>query len=257
MKWTLVNSFSAQLGGKSRVPKTGANLCGAGLSSCTSPDSRPSTRRSPLLNALHFGEGNNDANRILAGNKERAARSITARLCGPHNSLRYSRSLNSMCFATVNWQACGTCRVSGASINEVSSIKGRFMTKIIAFAVIAVALSLGGCGRSPGPKGEPGGQGPAGPQGAQGIQGVPGTQGQTGAQGPQGAQGAPGEKGDKGDKGDAGLTGLRSVQADGAVRCDASETLASAFCPSGGSPDGAKCANGPTVGLCLKRLLTN
>jgi hypothetical protein len=29
------------------------------------------------------------------------------------------------------------------------------------------------------------------------------------------------------------------------------------FCPSGGSPDGAKCANGPTVGLCLKKLLTN
>lgn len=132
--------------------------------------------------------------------------------------------------------------------------------KIIPFAVLLLALSLGACGRSPGPKGEPGVQGPAGPQGAQGVQGVPGTQGQTGAQGPQGAQGAPGEKGDKGDKGDkgeAGLTGLRSVQADGAVSCDAGEMLVSAFCPSGGSPDGAKCTNGPTVGLCLKRLLTN
>jgi hypothetical protein len=40
------------------------------------------------------------------------------------------------------------------------------MTTIIAFAAIALALSLGGCGRSPGPKGEPGVQGPAGPQGA-------------------------------------------------------------------------------------------
>jgi Collagen triple helix repeat (20 copies) len=110
------------------------------------------------------------------------------------------------------------------------------MKKIIAIAVIGLALSLGACGRSPGPKGEPGAQGPAGPQGA---------------------QGAPGDKGDKGEKGEAGLTGLRSVQAIGAVSCDAGETLVSAFCPSGGSPDGATCANGPTVGLCLKKLLTN
>jgi hypothetical protein len=126
--------------------------------------------------------------------------------------------------------------------------------KVIPCAVVLVALSLGACGRDPGPKGEPGAQGPAGPQGAQGVQGVPGTQGQTGAQGPQGPQGAPGAKGDKGD---TGFTGLRSVQADGAVSCDAGETLVSAFCPGGGSPDGAKCATGPTVGLCLKKLLTN
>ena len=53
------------------------------------------------------------------------------------------------------------------------------------------------------------------------------------------------------------VTGLRSVQTDGAVSCDADETLVSAFCPSGGAPDGAKCAGGPTVGLCLKKLLTN
>jgi hypothetical protein len=75
--------------------------------------------------------------------------------------------------------------------------------------------------------------------------------------GPQGPQGAPGGKGEKGDKGDAGLTGLRSVQVDGAVTCDAGETLVSAFCPSGGAPDGAKFTIGPTVGLCLKKLLTN
>lgn len=128
--------------------------------------------------------------------------------------------------------------------------------KIIPFAVVILALSLGACSRDPGPKGEPGVQGPAGPQGAQGIQGVPGPQGQSGAQGPQGAQGKPGEKGDKGDKGDKGeavFTGLRSVQADGGVSCDAGETLVSAFCPGGGSPDGAKCASGPTVGLCLKK----
>jgi hypothetical protein len=129
--------------------------------------------------------------------------------------------------------------------------------KIFPFFVVILALSLAACGRDPGPKGEPGAQGPSGPQGAQGIQGVAGTQGATGAQGPQGPQGAPGEKGDKGDKGDAGMTGLRSVQSDGAVGCDAGETLVSAFCPSGGAPDGPKCATGPTVGLCLKKLLTN
>jgi Collagen triple helix repeat (20 copies) len=133
--------------------------------------------------------------------------------------------------------------------------------KLLVICIIGcLGLSLAGCGRAPGPKGDPGAQGPAGPQGAQGIQGVAGTQGPAGAQGPQGPQGAPGEKGDKGDrgdKGDGGLAGLRSVQADGGVSCDAGETLVSAFCPSGGAPDGAKCASGPTVGLCLKKLLTN
>jgi hypothetical protein len=43
------------------------------------------------------------------------------------------------------------------------------------------------------------------------------------------------------------------VQADGAVTCDANETLVSVFCPSGGAADGAKCATAPTVGLCLKK----
>src|SRR6185437_9060195 len=124
--------------------------------------------------------------------------------------------------------------------------------RFLAVMLVGASLSLAACGKEPGPKGDPGPQGPAGPQGAQGVQGVPGGQGQAGAQGPQGPQGAPGEKGDKGDKGDSGLTGLRSVQADGAVSCESGETLVSAFCPSGGSPDGAKCATGPTVGLCLK-----
>ena len=62
--------------------------------------------------------------------------------------------------------------------------------KILSIVVVGLALSLGACGRDPGPKGDPGAQGPAGPQGAQGVQGVPGVQGQAGAQGPQGAQGA-------------------------------------------------------------------
>ena len=134
--------------------------------------------------------------------------------------------------------------------------------KIFPILLVGVALSLAACGRDPGPKGEPGAQGPAGPQGAQGIQGVAGAQGQPGAQGPQGPQGAPGAKGekgeagakgDKGDKGDAAPAGLRSVQADGAVSCEANETLVSVFCPGGGAEDGAKCATPPAIGLCVRK----
>jgi hypothetical protein len=29
--------------------------------------------------------------------------------------------------------------------------------------------------------------------------------------------------------------------------------LASVFCPSGGSPDGARCSTPPTVALCFKK----
>ena len=71
--------------------------------------------------------------------------------------------------------------------------------------------------------------------------------------GAPGEKGAAGEKGDKGDKGDTASVGLRSVQADGSVSCEASETLVSVFCPGGGAPDGAKCATPLTVGLCLKK----
>jgi Collagen triple helix repeat (20 copies) len=119
--------------------------------------------------------------------------------------------------------------------------------------LVGISLSLAACGKDPGPKGDPGPQGPAGPQGAQGVQGVPGAQGQAGAQGPQGPQGAPGEKGAKGDKGDPATTNVRAIQGDGPLSCDASETLVSAFCPSGGTPDGSKCGTSPTVGLCLKK----
>jgi hypothetical protein len=121
-------------------------------------------------------------------------------------------------------------------------------TIALALAVFA-SLALAGCGRDPGPKGDPGPQGPAGPQGAQGIQGVPGPQGQAGPQGPQGPQGAPGSKGDKGD---AGMV-VRAVESTNTVSCDASETLVSVFCPSGGPADGAKCATGSAIGLCLKK----
>ena len=127
--------------------------------------------------------------------------------------------------------------------------------RFLAVMFVGASLSLAACGKDPGPKGDPGPQGPAGPQGAQGIQGVAGTQGQTGAQGPQGPQGAPGDKGEKGAKGDKGDSGtaVRVVQADGQASCEASEILASVFCPSGGAPDGAKCATPPTIGLCLKK----
>ena len=123
------------------------------------------------------------------------------------------------------------------------------MRSILMAVVVGSAVMLAGCGREPGPKGETGPQGPAGPQGAQGLQGVAGPQGQQGPQGPQGPQGAPGAKGDPGPAG----ASIRAVQADGQVSCDASETLVSVFCPSGGAPDGAKCGTAPTVGLCLKR----
>ena len=127
--------------------------------------------------------------------------------------------------------------------------------RFLAVMLVGASLSLAACGKDPGPKGDPGPQGPAGPQGAQGIQGVAGTQGQTGAQGPQGPQGAPGDKGEKGEKGDKGDSGtpVRVVQTDGQVSCEANEILASVFCPSGGAPDGAKCANPPTIALCLKK----
>ena len=128
--------------------------------------------------------------------------------------------------------------------------------KISHILLVGIALSLAACGRDPGPKGDPGPQGPAGPQGAQGVQGVAGVQGQAGAQGPQGPQGAPGdkgEKGDKGDKGDSAAAGLRPIQADGAVSCEANETLVSVFCPGGGAADGAKCGTSPTVGLCMRK----
>ena len=128
------------------------------------------------------------------------------------------------------------------------------MKKIAVAVVVGLALTLAACGRDPGPagpKGDPGAQGPAGPQGAQGVQGVPGAQGQPGPQGPQGPQGAPGAKGDAGPAGAS--SAVRSVQADGAVSCEADETLVSVFCPAGGAPDGAKCGTTPTIGLCLKK----
>lgn len=123
------------------------------------------------------------------------------------------------------------------------------MKKIVMAVVVGMAFSLAACGKDPGPKGETGPQGPAGPQGAQGVQGVAGAQGQQGPQGPQGPQGAPGPKGEAGAAG----TSVRSVQADGAISCDANEVLVSVFCPGGGAPDGAKCGTNPTVGLCLKK----
>jgi Collagen triple helix repeat (20 copies) len=126
------------------------------------------------------------------------------------------------------------------------------MRRSILVAVGGVALLLAACSRDPGPKGDPGPQGPAGPQGAQGVQGVPGPQGQAGAQGAQGPQGPQGPQGAPGSKGDSGQA-IRSVQADGEVNCDASETLVSVFCPSGGASDGAKCGTPPAIGLCLKK----
>ncbi len=117
------------------------------------------------------------------------------------------------------------------------------MKKIAVAVVIGMAFALAACGKELGPVGPKGDTGAQGPVGLQGVAGPPG---QPGPQGPQGP---------KGDKGDTGPTGsaIRSVQADGAVSCDANETLVSVFCPSGGAPDGAKCGTNPTIGLCLKK----
>jgi hypothetical protein len=129
------------------------------------------------------------------------------------------------------------------------------MRRILIAVLMGATITLGGCGRDPGPKGDAGPQGPAGPQGAQGLQGVPGPQGKQGAQGSQGPQGPQGPQGAPGAKGDPGpaSASIRSVQASGEVSCDANENLVSVFCPSGGAPDGAKCGTGPAIGLCLKK----
>src|SRR5262245_32809784 len=108
--------------------------------------------------------------------------------------------------------------------------------KLVPVLVLALSISLAACSREPGPKGD------AGQQGPQGAQGVPGPQGMAGAKGDKGDRG---DKGDKGEKGDTGNVNIRVVQSDASVSCEAGETLVSAFCPSGGGADGAKCATPP------------
>ena len=54
-------------------------------------------------------------------------------------------------------------------------------------------------------------------------------------------------------KGTGARKAMQEHQFDGQVACEANEILASVFCPSGGTPDGAKCPAPPTVGLCFKR----
>src|SRR6266481_5785064 len=128
---------------------------------------------------------------------------------------------------TGSWRKRSTGRLSGG-----------LRMRIFPMLVVGIAISLAGCGRDPGPKGEPG---PQGPQGAQGAQGAPGDKGEKG------------DKGDKGDKGASGSVNIRAVQADGPVSCEGSETLVSVFCPGGGAPDAAKCGTAPTIGLCLQK----
>jgi collagen triple helix repeat protein len=134
--------------------------------------------------------------------------------------------------------------------------------KLIPVLVLGLSISLAACSRDPGPKGDtgpqgqPGAQGVPGPQGPQGIAGTKGDKGDKGDRGDKGDKGDKGdrgEKGDKGEKGDTGNVNIRVVQSDASVSCDNDETLVSAFCPSGGAADGAKCATPPTIGLCLRK----
>jgi Collagen triple helix repeat (20 copies) len=131
--------------------------------------------------------------------------------------------------------------------------------KLIPVLVLGLSISLAACSRDPGPKGDTGPQGEQGAQGAPGPQGVAGAKGDKGDRGDKGDKGDRGDKGEKGDKGDrgekgdAGTVNIRVVQSDASVSCDTDETLVSAFCPSGGAADGAKCATPPTIGLCLRK----
>src|SRR5689334_9257496 len=63
-------------------------------------------------------------------------------------------------------------------MHAVGTMRRSRMRRILMVALMGATVALAGCGRDPGPKGEPGAQGPAGPQGAQGVQGVAGPQGQ-------------------------------------------------------------------------------
>src|SRR3954451_12951894 len=47
-------------------------------------------------------------------------------------------------------------------------LSGGLRMRIFPILVVGIAISLAGCGRDPGPKGDTGPQGPAGPQGVQG-----------------------------------------------------------------------------------------
>lgn len=107
-------------------------------------------------------------------------------------------------------------------MNRKPSIFEIIFILALSFAVFAVVMSLGGCGRSDdefyqsplptstpvaGPQGVPGPQGLQGQQGLQGTQGQQGLQGKQGLQGQQGAQGLQGQQGAQGPQGQQGAPG--------------------------------------------------
>jgi hypothetical protein len=104
---------------------------------------------------------------------------ISRRLKGKHEVFTISQALSA-----ADWILSGGNLPSGHGfcLDHVRKFGAHY--EYVPFIVVVLVLSLGACGRSPGPKGEPGAQGPAGPLG---IQGGPSAQGQAGTQGPQGA----------------------------------------------------------------------
>ena len=137
-------------------------------------------------------------------------------------------------------------------------------TKFNYLADLSGAQGIQGPAGPQGPQGLPGkdgAKGPAGPQGLQGIQGPkgdsgekgekgdPGLKGDPGPQGPRGPIGFQGPKGEKGDPGKDGTSSVMTINKDGYIEINGSNTNVKAQGPQGpkGDPgkDGAPGAQGP------------
>ena len=126
------------------------------------------------------------------------------------------------------------------------------MNKIIPILAVGVALMLGGCGRDPGPAGsraKPARRGRPVRRVRKAFRAFPARRDRRVHRDLKVRRARPAPR----VTGDAAPVSFRAVQADGAISCEATETLVSVVCPSGGAPDGTKCTTTPTVGLCLKK----
>jgi hypothetical protein len=144
--------------------------------------------------------------------------------------------------------------IIASSTNELCA-GGKVMHLYRVLIAIALAVSLGGCGREPqGAKGDPG---PAGEKGDPGPPGPPGAKGEIGPAGPTGPPGPSG-----------GSSAIRIVRSncDSArcvVQCSDDEVLLIAYCGSARNPAtfpterSASCrarnaANNPLIAACGK-----